>query len=123
MEAARIFRELTNRPRAWLGQRNGETRERLGVGPAPRGGNSYTLNSTGGSNSQRFGGLLSDHRQHGRLGPVRGHERPRQSGDPERPFYDNLFELWANGEFFPVYCSRERIDRVARDVIAFDPEK
>jgi len=55
MEAARIFRELTNRSRVWRGQRNGETRERLGVGPALRGGSSYTLNSTGGSNSQRFG--------------------------------------------------------------------
>jgi len=55
MEAARIFRELTNRLPAWVGGKNGETRERLEVGPAPRGGNSYTLNSTGGSDNRRFG--------------------------------------------------------------------
>lgn len=111
MEAARIFRELTNRPRAWLGQRNGETRERLGVGPALRGGNSYTLNSTGGSNSQRYGASFRIIANMADWGQSVGMNAPGQSGDPERPFYDNLFELWANGEFFPVYYSREKIDR------------
>jgi len=123
MEAARIFRELTNRLPAWVGGKNGETRERLEVGPAPRGGNSYTLNSTGGSDNQRFGASFRIIANTADWDQSVGMSAPGQSGDPESPFYDNLFELWANEKFFPVYYSREKIDRVAQDVIALDPEK
>lgn len=38
-----------------------------------------------------------------------------QSGDPESPFYENLFELWANDRYFPVFHSRERIESVAAE--------
>jgi len=53
---------------------------------------------------------------------------PGQSGNPESPFYDNLFDLRANDQFFPVYCSRDEysrdeIDRVARNVIELNPDE
>ena len=100
-----------------------ETRERLEVGPAPRGGNSYTLNSTGGGDNQRFGASFRIIANTADWDQSVGMSAPGQSGDPESPFYDNLFELWANEKFFPVYYSREKIDRVAQDVIALDPEE
>ena len=34
---------------------------------------------------------------------------PGQSGDPESPFYRNLYESWAKDSFFPVYFSKEKI--------------
>ena len=100
-----------------------ETRETLEVGPVPRGGNSYTLNSTGGSNNQRFGASFRIIVNTGDWDQSVGMNAPGQSGNPESPFYDNLFDLWANDQFFPVYYSRDEIDRVARDVIELDPDE
>jgi penicillin amidase len=40
---------------------------------------------------------------------------PGQSGNPESPFYSNLFEPWAKDRYFPVYYSRRKIDSVAVD--------
>jgi penicillin amidase len=98
-------------------------REKLDVGPLPRGGNSYTLNSTGGSNNQRFGATFRLIVNTADWDQSVGMNAPGQSGDPESPFYDNLFTLWAKDQFFPVYFSREKIDGVARDVISLTPEE
>lgn len=100
-----------------------DVRQRLEVGPAPRGGSSYTLNSTGGSNNQRFGASFRIIANTANWDQSVGMNAPGQSGDPESPFYDNLFDLWANNKFFPVYYSREKIDRVAHDVISLEPSE
>jgi penicillin amidase len=34
---------------------------------------------------------------------------PGQSGDPKSPFYRNLFETWANDQYFPAYYSKKNI--------------
>jgi penicillin amidase len=34
---------------------------------------------------------------------------PGQSAQPERPFYGNLLELWAEDEYFPLVYTRERV--------------
>jgi len=100
---------------------NAETREKLEVGPVPRGGNSYTLNSTGGSDNQRFGASFRIIANTADWDRSVGMSAPGQSGNPESPFYDNLFELWAKDQYFPVYYSRDNIDRVAREVIVLRP--
>ena len=100
-----------------------ETRETLEVGPVPRGGNSYTLNSTGGSDNQRFGASFRLIINTDDWDRSVGMTAPGQSGNPESPFYDNLFDLWANDQFFPVYYSRDEIDRVARNVIELNPDE
>jgi penicillin amidase len=34
---------------------------------------------------------------------------PGQSGNPESPFYRNLFNDWANDKYFPALYSKEKI--------------
>ena len=88
---------------------------RLTVGPLPRGGNSYTLNNTGGGDNQTSGASFRIIVDTGDWDRAVGSNTPGQSGDPDSPFYDNLFELWANDRFFPVFYSRERIESVAAE--------
>ncbi|MCS6817264.1 MAG: penicillin acylase family protein, partial [Blastocatellia bacterium] len=37
---------------------------------------------------------------------------PGQSGDPTSPHYRDLFELWKDGRYFPVFFSRAKIETV-----------
>ena len=46
---------------------------------------------------------------------------PGQSGDPDSPFYKNLFELWANDKHFPVYFSKPLIEKIAAEKLLFQP--
>jgi len=39
-----------------------------------------------------------------------GMNTPGQAGDPESPFYRNLFRRWAQDEFHPVFYSREKVE-------------
>ena len=41
-----------------------------------------------------------------------GTNAPGQSGNPESPFYKNLFKDWAEDRYFPIYFSREKIQAV-----------
>jgi penicillin amidase len=95
-------------------------REQLDVGPLPRGGNSYTVGNTGGGNNQTSGASFRIIVDTGDWDNTVGMNSPGQSGNPQSPFYDNLFELWAQDKFFPVYYSRDKIDAVAHDVILME---
>ena len=88
---------------------------RFTVGPHPRGGYSYTLNNTGGGDNQTSGASFRIIVDTGDWDRTVGSNSPGQSGDPDSPFYDNLFELWANDRFFPVFYSRERVESVAAE--------
>ena len=92
-----------------------EIAARFTVGPLPRGGNSYTLNNTGGGDNQTSGASFRLIVDTGDWDRAVGSNTPGQSGDPDSPFYDNLFELWANDRFFPVFYSRERVESVAAE--------
>lgn len=37
---------------------------------------------------------------------------PGQSGNLESPFYKNLYDQWANDEYFPVYFTKAKINSV-----------
>jgi penicillin amidase len=88
---------------------NPSLRSMLDVGPAPRGGNSYTVNSTGGLDNQPSGGSFRmivdavdwDH--------CLATNTPGQNGNPEHPHYRNLFDLWAKDAFFPLFYSRSKV--------------
>lgn len=89
-----------------------ETRDRLDVGPAPRGGNGYTLGNTGGGDNQTTGAsfrIFVDTRD---WDNTLGMNTPGQVGDPASPLYSNLFELWANDKVFPAFYSRDKIESV-----------
>lgn len=84
-------------------------RRRLEVGPSPRGGYSYTVNQTGGSDNQASGASFRIIIDTGDWDRGMGMNTPGQSGDPDSPFYRNLFDDWANDQFHPVFYSREKI--------------
>lgn len=102
---------------------NEEIRNRIEVGPYPRGGDSYTMNNTGGSDNQRSGASFRIIVDTADWDNTLTMNNPGQSGDPESPFYDNLFELWAQDDFFPLYYSRKKIESVAAEVITLIPER
>ncbi len=92
---------------------NDELRRRLDVGPAPRGGYSYTVNSTGGGDNQTSGASFRFIVNTGDWDASVGSNTPGQSGDPANRHYRDLFDLWANNRYFPVFYSREKIEAVA----------
>ena len=85
------------------------------MGTLPRGGNSYTLNNTGGGDNQTSGASFRIIVDTGDWDRTVGANNPGQSGDPDSPFYDNLYELWATDRFFPVFYSREKVESVAAE--------
>ena len=50
-----------------------------------------------------------------------GLNTPGQSGDPDSPHYRDLFELWARGQYFPIFYSRAKIDSVTESITTLRP--
>jgi penicillin amidase len=46
---------------------------------------------------------------------------PGQSGDVASPYYKNLFNLWANDQYFPAYYSKEKISKVTAEIVLMQP--
>lgn len=91
------------------------------VGPAPRGGNAYTVNQTGIGNLQTGGAsfrIITDTRD---WDASVGMNTPGQSGDPRSPFYRNLFDLWASDQFFPLAYTRPRVEAVTAERLQLRP--
>ncbi|MCY3774608.1 MAG: penicillin acylase family protein, partial [Candidatus Aminicenantes bacterium] len=94
---------------------SGAMQDRYTVGPLPRGGNSYSLNNSGAGDNQTGGASFRIIVDTGDWDRAVGTNNPGQVGDPDSFFYDNLFDLWANDRFFPVFFSRQRIESVAAE--------
>ncbi len=92
---------------------NPAMQERLNIGPVPRGGNSFTLNNTSNVDNQRSGATFRIIVDTGNWDNSVGMNSPGQSGDPDNKHYDDLFKMWADGEYFPVYYSRDKIETAA----------
>lgn len=94
---------------------NSKLRDKLNTAIKSRGGNAYTPGSTGSNMRQTSGAtfrLIVDVNDWDRSV---GTNPPGQSGDPDSPFYKNLYEQWADDEYFPVYFSKEKIDSVHQE--------
>ncbi len=92
---------------------NAELQSQLNTVKMSRGGNQYTPGVTGSRDNQTSGAtfrIIVDVNDWDRSV---GTNAPGQSGDPESPFYKNLFESWANDHYFPVHYSRAKIDSTA----------
>lgn len=89
-----------------------EIREQLEVGPVPRGGNGYTVNSTSNYDNQVSGASFRMIIDTGNWDRCLGTNNPGQAGDPRDPHYQNLFEIWAKDQYFPVFYSREKVESV-----------
>ena len=83
--------------------------ELLNLPALPRGGNSYTPGSTGNNLNQSSGATFRIIVDTSDWDSAVATNSPGQSGDPESPFYRNLYESWAEDSFFPVYFSKEKI--------------
>ena len=100
---------------------NAEMRERLEVGPLPRGGNGSTVNQSGGGDNQTSGPSFRMITEAGDWDTAVFTNNPGQSGDPDHPMYRNLFEGWATDRFFPLYYSRDRVEAVVADRVVLSP--
>jgi penicillin amidase len=100
-----------------------DIRDSLDLGPLPRGGNAYTPGSTGSNLRQSSGASFRIIVNTGDWDATVATNGPGQSGNPDSPFYDNLFEPWAKDSYFPVYYSKEKIDSVAVEKTKLLPEK
>ena len=95
----------------------------LDAGPAPRGGNAYCPNVTGNTRNQHKGASFRIIVNTGDWDCTQAMNTPGQSGDPESPFYENLFDLWAKDRYFPLYYSKEKIESVAAEHFYMEPIK
>lgn len=97
------------------------TRDKINVGPYPRGGSSTTVGNTGSNLNQTSGAtfkIICDTEDWDRSLAINA---PGQSGDPENEHYSDLFETWARDRYFPLFYSKEKIESVADQIIYLVP--
>ena len=96
---------------------NAALREQLNTPLIARGGNQYTPGATGSSMNQSHGAtfryIVDVHDWDASVGT----NAPGQSGNPESPYYNNLYRSWANDEFFTVPYSREKVEAQSERII------
>ncbi len=98
-----------------------DLRAKLEVGPAPRGGNSHTVNNTSSNDNQSHGASFRIIVDTGDWDACLASNTPGQSGDPDHPHYRNLFELWANDRYFPLFYSRKKVESVKEYSLELSP--
>lgn len=99
------------------------TRDRFEVGPAPRGGYGSTVNQTGNGDNQTSGASFRIIVDTGDWDRSVGMNTPGQSGDVRSPFYENLFDFWADDQFHPVFYTREKVEEVTAQRIELRPAR
>ncbi|NIM57868.1 MAG: penicillin acylase family protein [Candidatus Aminicenantes bacterium] len=99
-----------------------ELRPELDVGPLPRGGNSYTVNNTSSGFNQTSGASFRIIADLENWDNSVGTNSPGQSGDPSSPHYADLFEMWAQGKYFPIFFSRSKIESDAEMITTLKPK-
>jgi len=87
-------------------------REKLDAGPLPRGGYSFTPAANAYGDNNTSGASFRIVVDTGDWERTLGINTPGQSGDPESPFYKNLFELWANDGFFVVPFGKVQVEKM-----------
>ncbi|MDP4711803.1 MAG: penicillin acylase family protein [Saprospiraceae bacterium] len=100
-----------------------DIREKLDIAPVPRGGNSLTVNNTGGGDVQTHGATFKLIVDTGDWDMSLGTNSPGQAGNPDDPHYRNLFPIWASDQYFPVFYSKSKIQSVADEVMILKPVK
>ncbi len=98
-----------------------DVRAMLDVGPAPRGGDSYSITATGGTDNQTSGGSLKLIANVDDWDTSVALNNPGQSGDPKSSHYRDLFELWSRGKYFPIFYSRAKVESVAEQTTVMQP--
>ena len=96
-------------------------RQRINFGPVARGGYGETVNATSNNLNQTHGAtfrIIVDTEDWDR---TLGINSPGQSGNPDSPHYGDLFSLWAENSYFPVFFSKDKIKAVAEETTLLKP--
>ncbi len=107
-------------PLSHLLDRNLQTK--LDAGPVPTGGDSNTVNVNHGAANQTAGASFRIIVDTGNWDASKGTNTPGQSGNPDSPHYKDLFQMWAEGKYFPVYFTRKKIERAASLITRLVPK-
>jgi penicillin amidase len=100
---------------------NDAMRAKLNVGPAPRGGDGNTITATGNGDNQTSGGSFKIIADTEDWDNSIGQNNPGQSGNPDNRHYRDLFEMWAQGKYFPVSYSRKKVESVTAERVMLQP--
>ena len=101
-------------------------KDKLDVGPAPKGGSNLTINNNGyrTSDFQVMSGvswrMVLDVGNWDASWTINS---PGQSGDPVSPHYRDLFPIWAKEEYVPMVYSRAAVEAAAERRIRLVPGK
>ena len=98
-----------------------ETRAMLDVGPAPQGGYESTLNATRSGDNQSGGASFRVILDAANWDNSIATNTPGQSGDPTSPHYRDLFELWIDHQYFPLFYSRGKVVSVTENRLVLEP--
>lgn len=90
-----------------------EWRERLNIGPAPRGGYSFTPGANAYGDNNTTGASFRIVVDTGDWEKTIGANNPGQSGDHGSVFYKNMFDLWAEDKFFSVKFTDKEVEKMA----------
>ena len=90
----------------------------------PRGGDANTVNATGGARfTQRSGASFREILDLSDWDKSVAINVPGQSAQPESPHYGDLLPLWAEGKYFPLLFSREKIEKNAAERLLLEPKR
>ena len=94
------------------------------LGPVPRSGDTYTPNNTYGNENyeQTHGGTYRHVLDLADWDKGWATSSPGQSGQPGSPHYDDLFPMWARGEYFPLAFSRAKVEKVTANRLLLMPK-
>lgn len=88
---------------------NKDWQAKLNTESLPRGGYSFTPGANGYGDNNTSGASFRIVVDTEDWEKTIGINNPGQSGNPESPFYKNLFPIWANDEFVSIPFSKEKI--------------
>jgi penicillin amidase len=97
------------------------TRAKLDAGPAPRGGDAYTVGATGNGENQTSGASFRIVTDVSDWEKTAGINTPGQSGNPDDPHYKDLFPLWATDRYVSVPYRRDRVEAAAESHLVLSP--
>ena len=92
--------------------------------PVSRGGDANTVNATGGARFiQRSGASFREILDLSDWDKSVAINVPGQSAQPESPHYGDLLPLWAEGKYFPLLFSRDKIEKNAAERLLLEPKR
>ncbi|GAB2559377.1 penicillin acylase family protein [Spirosoma areae] len=98
-----------------------DMQKKLNFGPVSRGGNGETVNATANSLNQTHGASFRILVDTENWDKTLGINSPGQSGNPDSPHYGDLFPVWAENNYFPVFFSKEKIKTVVEQTTVLQP--